>query len=166
MDRRLFLSQAATGLAATGLGSIALAADHKKSHKHVEAKKVSKKLATLNRAHRKTLIAALADGLPPAEACIEHCRRSLAKGDKSLAECQSQVLNMVAVMEATRKVVTYDHTDEAAQTALVKSCFRFCTLCRESCKPHIKHHKECKDCFQACEACIAACKKYLGTMAA
>ena len=73
---------------------------------------------------------------------------------------------MVAVMEATRKVVTYDHTDEAAQTALVKSCFRFCTLCRESCKPHIKHHKECKDCFQACEACIAACKKYLGTMAA
>lgn len=153
MNRHLFLR----GLAGVGaLGMLATrsqAADAGHEHHHPEAAApvaaAPKRFAALVPSFQKCSEAVAA--------CIAHCQELLAKGDKSVGECQRTALDCDVVCNATLRaaLIHSSYTPALARTAV-----QAMEACVKACKPHIDHHAECKACHDACLAAIAAAKKW------
>lgn len=88
-------------------------------------------------------------------ACIAHCQKTLATGDKSMAECLRTSLDCDALCEVVAKLARYD---SAQAPAIAKASIPAMKACADACKPHIEHHAVCKTCFDACNAAIGAAK--------
>jgi Cys-rich four helix bundle protein (predicted Tat secretion target) len=94
------------------------------------------------------------------DACIAHCQREFAAGNKAMAECQKTVMNMVAVCEALAKLAAYNNAEESHIKAYAKVCASFCNDCAAACEKHASHHAVCKACLDSCKDCAGACEKY------
>lgn len=157
MDRRDFVI--ASGLAAASgiFSSAALAqgkdAGHHHDHGTPKARPVSPAL--------KELQDSTFDCLKLGEVCLAQCNAVLAGGKTSMAECQTSVLNMLAVVEATSKVATYNMAEPKSLKALARTCADFCRVCEKECKKHADAHVECKDCMEACIRCAKACDAFI-----
>jgi len=155
MDRREFVI--ASGIAATSslLGKTAIAEDADRLHHDhgtPKARPVSKEL--------KNLQDSAFNCLKAGEICLAQCNAVLAGGKTSMADCQSAVLNMLSVIDATSKVATYNTADHVLIKSLANACADYCRKCEKECKPHIEAHAECKDCMDACISCAKACDAY------
>lgn len=92
-------------------------------------------------------------------ACLSHCLRSLADGDKSMGDCAKRVNDMLAVCEATARLGA-NGSEHAKAIAAV--CHDVCRDCAKACTPHAGHHAECKACKEACEQMMTAAKAVAG----
>lgn len=87
-------------------------------------------------------------------ACLAHCQRELAAGNKSMAECEASVSDMLAACEALQKIAT---RGSKHLKTFAKACADVCADCAKTCEPHAKHMAECKACMDACNDCKKAC---------
>lgn len=85
--------------------------------------------------------------------CIAHCQKSLATGDKSMADCLRTSLDCDALCEAVAKLARYE---SAQAPAIAKAAIPAMKACADACKPHVEHHAVCKSCFDACNAAVSA----------
>jgi Cys-rich four helix bundle protein (predicted Tat secretion target) len=108
----------------------------------------------------KSLLEAALDCVKTGNICLAHCERELATGNTSLADCQKNVMNVVAVCESLSKVAAFNNADVGHLKAFVKACSAICEDCAKACEKHASHHAECKACYDSCKACSAACDKY------
>ena len=94
------------------------------------------------------MVAKAADCVSKGEACLAHCIKLLAGGDKSMGECAGAVTEMLAVcrMMSTLAAAGSAHLEAAAQL-----CVDTCKACLDACEPHRKHHAVCEACASACE---------------
>lgn len=97
------------------------------------------------------------------EACLAHCERELAQGNKSMADCNTKVHEMLAL---TKAMLTLASMGSAEAIKLAPVCAEACHACAQSCAEHREHfshgmHLECKDCMEACQACDKACQKVM-----
>jgi len=99
------------------------------------------------------LIPAFQTCMQAGQACVVHCNTLLAQGDTSMAECQRNVLDTLAVCQAVATLAGYG---SAATGTFAKQSVPVMQACVAACKPHIEHHAECKACHDACVAAIAA----------
>lgn len=111
---------------------------------------------------RAELLAALADCLKAGEACIGHCARELAAGDKDMARCNVTTQAMVALCQALTRLAALD-VPAAKKVAAV--CAEVCKECELACAEHKAHfahgmHLECQACMNACIACGKACQAF------
>lgn len=88
-----------------------------------------------------------------ATACIAHCQKSLATGDKMMAECLKTALDCDALCEAVAKLARYE---SAQAPAIAKASIPAMKACADACKPHVEHHAVCKTCFDACNEAVSA----------
>lgn len=157
MDRREFVIASGGIVAASSLlGQTVIAEDT--THLHHDhgtpmARPVSKELTDLQDSAFNCLRAG--------EICLAQCNAVLAGGKTSMADCQSAVLNMLSVIDATSKVATYNTADQTLLKSLASVCADYCRKCEKECKPHIEAHVECKDCMDACISCAEACDAYV-----
>ena len=86
--------------------------------------------------------------------CINLCRKELANGNKSMAECLGTVTDMLASCEALQRLAA---NESKHLSALAKVCQKVLADCAKSCEPHAKHMKECEACMTACRDCEKAC---------
>lgn len=158
MDRRNFVIASGVAAASSLLSGVALAQDkghHHGSHDHgmPKARPVSPALKELQNA--------TFDCLKVGEVCLAQCNAVLAGGKTSMAECQTSILNMLPVVEATAKIATYNSFDIKTMKALARTCADFCRACEKECKQHAEAHVECKDCMEACIRCAKACDAFI-----
>ncbi len=111
----------------------------------------------------KVFAKAVSDCLATGELCLAHCARELAAGNTEMAKCSASVQGMMAICEATLKLVALESTQ--ARKA-VELCAAVCKECAEACEEHKAHfghgmHLECKECGEACRAMEKACKAWL-----
>ncbi len=133
-------------LAAAAMAGSAVAetsADHEHMHHH-----------GVNR--HQALIDSAGNCMNAGEVCLAHCITLLGEGDKSMAECATNVNQMLSICQAVH--------DLAAQQspylpAMAKIAQDSCKACQDACKVHADKHQECKDCMDACEACAKECAK-------
>jgi len=133
-------------LAAAAMAGSAVAetsADHEHMHHH-----------GVNR--HQALIDSAGNCMNAGEVCLAHCITLLGEGDKSMAECATNVNQMLSICRAVH--------DLAAQQspylpAMAKIAQDSCKACQDACKVHADKHQECKDCMDACEACAKECAK-------
>lgn len=145
VDRRTALGSL-TMLAAAAMAGSAVAetsADHEHMHHH-----------GVNR--HQALIDSAGNCMDAGEVCLAHCITLLGEGDKSMAECATNVNQMLSICRAVH--------DLAAQQspylpAMAKIAQDSCKACQDACKVHADKHQECKDCMDACEACAKECAK-------
>lgn len=145
VDRRTALGSL-TMLAAAAMAGSAVAetsADHEHMHHH-----------GVNR--HQALIDSAGNCMNAGEVCLAHCITLLGEGDKSMAECATNVNQMLSICRAVH--------DLAAQQspylpAMAKIAQDSCKACQDACKVHADKHQECKDCMDACEACAKECAK-------
>jgi Cys-rich four helix bundle protein (predicted Tat secretion target) len=155
MDRREFVITSGIAAASGLIGSAAMAEG--KDHKHMDhgmpkARTVSKEL--------KELRDSTYECKKVGEICLALCNDVLAGGSTSMADCQSSVLNMLAVVEAMSKTATYNSVDSKLIKSLARTCAEFCRSCEKECKTHSEMHAECKNCMDACIRCAKACDAY------
>lgn len=93
--------------------------------------------------------AALSRCLETGNACMDHCLRLLAAGDKTLGECARAVHEMLAVCQATAALAP---TDSRHRKTVIALCRDVCADCEKACRKHEDHHAECKACADACAA--------------
>lgn len=93
------------------------------------------------------------------QVCVSHCIELLSQGNREMAECLSAVQNMLALCTAMVQVSSQGSLKGKALKQFASACVETCQLCSDACKPHSKHHEECKDCMESCLQCIDACKK-------
>ena len=89
------------------------------------------------------------------QACLAHCLRVLADGDKSLGECARTLNQMLSLCTALEGLAAQG---SAFTPALAKLALDACEQCATACKPHFAHHVECKICHDACVDCVEHCK--------
>jgi Cys-rich four helix bundle protein (predicted Tat secretion target) len=111
---------------------------------------------------RAALLAALAECVRTGDACIGHCARELATGEKDMAHCNVAAQAMVAVTTALARVASLD---APAAKKLATLCAEVCKECAAACAEHKAHfahgmHLECKACLEACEVCQKACADF------
>lgn len=94
------------------------------------------------------------------QTCIAHCNMMMENGDKSLAECQRSVMNMVAICKATAEIANYGTASGKSLKAILNGCSEMCKACEEVCKKHASHHAECKACMESCKDCAQACDAF------
>ena len=135
MDRRSFIS----GAAAASLAFAATAASAEEHHHHDHG-------AAAANPHD-ALVKATAECLAAGRACLAHCLRLLAEGDKSLGDCAKAVNQMLALCDATNSLAAQQ---AALLPAVAKLCADACKQCAEACKAHADHHAECKACPEQC----------------
>jgi Cys-rich four helix bundle protein (predicted Tat secretion target) len=158
MDRRNFVIASGVAAASGIFSSSAFAqgkegAGHQHDHGTPKARPVSAQLKELQNS--------TFDCLKVGEVCLAQCNAVLAGGKTSMAECQTAVLNMLAVVDATSKVGTYNTADMKTLKSLARTCADFCRVCEKECKPHADAHPECKDCMDACVRCYKACDAFI-----
>jgi len=143
MDRReLLLGGAALAMAATT--GHAFASGHT-AHEHQH------NAATGNAG----LIAAAADCVVKAQACLQHCLVLLGEGDTSMAACAKTASQVEAACEALQKLAA---AGAKSLPLFARAAMEVCQACAEECKKTAKH-PECKACGEACAVCFQACKK-------
>jgi Cys-rich four helix bundle protein (predicted Tat secretion target) len=159
MNRRKFIEVLGMG-AATGafaIASSAIAAEH--NHGHISIGSLKKR-----RPLSKELLAVVDTSnkcVANAEACLARCNESLLAGDTSMADCQTVVMDMIAICEALKRVAINNTSDEVRIKVLAKLCGEYCRDCEKECKPHASHHAECKACLESCVECAKACESYV-----
>ena len=145
MDRRQFLLNSITLAAASSLAATAAQAKdvdaHKGHHEHDAA------------AGDSALAKAFDECAATTTACIAHCQKQLATGDKSMADCLKTALDCDALCEAVAKLARYD---SAQAPAIAKASIPAMKACADACKPHVEHHAVCKACFDACNTAVNA----------
>ena len=103
-----------------------------------------------------TFASALGRCVESGNVCLEHCLKSLAKGDTTLAECSVAVRDMLAVCNAVAVLA-------AAQSKFLKSaarlCIDVCENCEKACRVHQDHHAECKACAEACAGALVEARQ-------
>ncbi len=89
------------------------------------------------------------------QACLSHCQKELAQGNKVMAECLQSVLELVATCESLQKLASYGsvYTKEQAQLSA-----KVCGDCAKICEKHAHHMAPCKACMDACKDCEKACQ--------
>lgn len=143
MDRREFLMAGAGAVAGAVAGrAAALAANDMQAAPAGAAPKGGAGPA-------EAFTAALSRCLETGHACMDHCLRALAAGDKTLGECARTVHEMLAVCQATAALAP---TGSRHRKALVALCRDVCADCEKACRKHEDHHAECKACADACAA--------------
>jgi Cys-rich four helix bundle protein (predicted Tat secretion target) len=90
------------------------------------------------------------------QACQQHCRVLLGKGDTSLAECAGTIAAMLPVCAALTELSTLG---SPRTKALALICAQVCRDCETACRKHAGHHAICKQCADSCAACAAQCDK-------
>ncbi len=141
MNRKQFVAQSAAVLATAGALSNLFAQDHKHEPGMTMTSKPSK--------YGKALMSALHCKLA-AEVCLGHCIAELSNGDKSLGECASSTMEVIAACEAFISLAS-QNSNFTKKAAIL--CEEICNSCAKICKKHADHHKECKDCMDSCLAC-------------
>jgi Cys-rich four helix bundle protein (predicted Tat secretion target) len=91
------------------------------------------------------------------EICLDHCLRTMAGGDTSLARCAQSVTEMLAMCHA---LVTMSAQGSARLKEVARVCGQVCRDCEAACKEHAAHHEVCRRCMESCQACAAACEKF------
>jgi Cys-rich four helix bundle protein (predicted Tat secretion target) len=109
---------------------------------------------------RTALLDSLLKCVATGEACLAHCATELGKGDKSMANCNRRVHEMLALVRATHSLAALD-SELLGKAAAV--CATACKLCADACGEHKAHfahgmHLECKACMEACLECEKACR--------
>jgi Cys-rich four helix bundle protein (predicted Tat secretion target) len=143
MDRRDLLKTAAVSAAALSLGALA---------EEPKAAAGGAALPPLNQPLYDAAQACLRAG----DVCLEHCVRSLAAGEKMMAECAVTVRQMLVTCQATAELAVQRSSHLKAMAAL---CAKVCRECETACKKHANHHAECKGCMEACQRCASECEK-------
>jgi len=93
------------------------------------------------------------------EICLSHCMTLMSAGDVSVAACAKAAREMLAVCEASQKLIETHSNFAGQQLAL---CRAVCDACRSQCAPHAPHHVACATCAQSCAAVMAAIDALLG----
>lgn len=88
--------------------------------------------------------------------CLELCIRTLASGDKMMAECAGTVRQMLPLCAAVAELA---RLKSPLLKAVAAACAKACRECEASCQKHAGHHAECKACQESCKACAAECEK-------
>jgi len=101
---------------------------------------------------------AIADCVVTGNACLEHCLKALGNGDTTLAECATNVRDMLAVCAATQTLIT---GSSARTKAGVQLCLDVCADCERACRKHESHHAICKRCAEACAAVVKVARGFL-----
>jgi Cys-rich four helix bundle protein (predicted Tat secretion target) len=141
MNRKQFVTQSAVVLATAGALSNLMSQEHKHEPGMTMPSKSSK--------YGKALMSAIHCKLA-AEICLGHCIAELSNGDKSLGECASSTLEVIAACDAFIALASQGSSFTKKTAAL---CEEICNSCSKICKKHADHHKECKDCMDSCVAC-------------
>ncbi len=137
---------ALAAVAATGLGSGALASKGHQHHGHGISDK------------RKALIDDAMHCNKTGELCVQHCFEMFKAGDTTLAECAESVNIMMAACDALIQMALYNSEHLKAQA---KVCIGALSSCEEQCRKHEEDHPQCKDCGDACVACVESCEAIL-----
>ena len=111
----------------------------------------------------KAFLKAASECIETGDLCAAHCARELADGNTEMGRCNVSTQSMIAVCQATMKLVALG-SPQAKK--MVELCAAACKECGDACaehKPHFAHgmHLECKACMEACETMQKACKDYL-----
>lgn len=101
------------------------------------------------------LVAAASDCVAKGQVCLAHCIRLLSAGDDSMSDCAKSINQMLAICGALQNLAAQG---AALIPAMARVAEQGCSECAEACKPHVRHHAECKACHDACLACIEQCK--------
>lgn len=88
--------------------------------------------------------------------CLDMCVRTLAAGDKMMAECAGTVRQMLPLCQAVAELARINGSQLKAVAA---ACAKACRECEAACQKHAAHHTECKACAESCKACAAECDK-------
>ncbi len=155
MERRELVKRVGSLAAGMGFASMVLASE--KGHEH----HANPKAAEVKRKTTKELEAVIRtslDCIRTGEICLALCTDHMATGDKSMADCQRGVMNMLPVCEAMLKVASYNSADMKLIKAYAKVCAEFTRACDRACEEHAQHVVECKDCMLACRECTKACE--------
>jgi Cys-rich four helix bundle protein (predicted Tat secretion target) len=95
-------------------------------------------------------------------ACISHCQKELAAGNKTMAKCNTSTHEMVAISKAMLELSSFD---SPRAMRLVPLFVDACKSCSDSCEEHKAHwsmgmHLECKACDEACIAAEKLCSTF------
>jgi len=91
--------------------------------------------------------------------CLDHCLELFRANDTSVAECATQVNQMLPMCETLAKLAM---ADSKHLKQLARVCIETCADCEKECRKHEDKHAACKACAESCAACIKACKKLVG----
>ena len=155
MQRRHFIASI-TSVAALGMSSLAagrVAAQDHGAHDH-KAMMAAQSAAVPRRYD--DLIAPFQACSRAVAICISHCQGLLAAGDQSVGQCLRTALDCDIVCNATLRAALINSD---VTPALAKASVKAMEACVTACKPHVKHHAECKDCHDACLAALEAVGK-------
>jgi Cys-rich four helix bundle protein (predicted Tat secretion target) len=146
MDRREALLSMSLGIAALAVGAQA----------NAQGKPAAKADP------RAALLAALAECRRTGELCVAHCASELAQGNKTMANCNLRVHEMLAVTASLATLAALESQLARRQAAV---CADACKACKEACAEHKAHwshgmHLICKECMEACETCERLCRAY------
>ncbi len=94
--------------------------------------------------------------LKAGDICLEHCVRSLAAGEKMMAECAVTVRQMLPLCQALAELAVQRSPHLKGLAAV---CAKACRECEAACKKHANHHAECKACMESCQKCAGECEK-------
>ena len=103
----------------------------------------------------KALVAATSDCVAQGQACLAHCLRLLAGGNRSLGACATAVNQVLPLCAALQEIAGQE---SALTPKLAKVVLDAYTECADACKPHVEHHAECKACYDSCMECIKQCQ--------
>ena len=145
MNRRDLLTTAAGSVAAFSLAALA-------EEPRAAAAPPPAKLEPLNAALYEAALGCLKAG----DVCLEHCVRSLAAGEKMMAECAVTVRQMLPLCQALSELAVQRSPHLKGLAAV---CAKACRECEAACKKHANHHAECKACMESCQKCAAECEK-------
>ncbi|MCC7279974.1 MAG: four-helix bundle copper-binding protein [Chromatiaceae bacterium] len=145
MDRRTALGGLTMLAAAAMAGSASAETPLDQEHMHHHGK-----------SNNQALIDSTGNCMNTGEVCLAHCILLLGEGDKSMAECATNVNQMLSICRALH--------DLAAQQspylpAMARIALDTCKACQDACKQHADKHQECKDCMNAGEVCAKECAK-------
>ena len=101
------------------------------------------------------IIAPLQQCTAAVTACIAHCQRELAAGNRSMGECLRAALDCDVTCTALLRAAGLQ---SAFAPALARVAIDAMTTCVAACEPHVGHHAACKECHDACVAAITAAR--------
>ena len=152
MTRRDAMFVTAGAAVVVSSGVLAQPKDAKGAAKDAKAPDASPVEAAINQA----LIDAARGCMAAGTACLNHCIKLLATGDKSMVECTGTVRQMLPLCTAIAELAQ-QNAPRLKELAAV--CAKACRDCEAACKKHANHHAECKACMESCQKCAAECEK-------
>jgi Cys-rich four helix bundle protein (predicted Tat secretion target) len=150
LDRRQLMMTGASALAALSAAGPALAQAPAAGEKTTQTSIVPAK--------NQPLVDSASECIKLGETCLQHCYKTLAAGDKSMARCAETVRAMLPMCEALESLAIQDSPHLRDLAAL---CGKVCRDCEKACKVHQNHHEICRQCMQSCAKCAEACEKFI-----